>query len=117
MPKRTIYKDEDGKTYYKVNLPIYLSIDMVQGLAKLLNKTEGNIIQRILGFVSHMAEGMIGAGCVPEDQKEFYINDDDELEYETPLFKYTSTGDKVLTTDHQKAGKSWTITEHLDFGV
>tara|TARA_Y100001938_G_C8025810_1_gene397968 strand:- start:465 stop:818 length:354 start_codon:yes stop_codon:yes gene_type:complete len=115
MPRRTIYEDESGKKYYKVSLPIFLSTDMVQGLAKLSNRSEQNIIQKILGWVSHAAELVIGTGFVEEDQKAFFINDDNQLEASCPQHTYSEDGDKVITTDHHKAGKSWTITEHLEF--
>ena len=117
MPKRSQYRlaGEGQKLFYKINLPIYVSVEMVEGLSKLSKESQTEVINDLLSKVAHLAESNLGHGSVKEDQLEMFVhNDDNEVRYQTGSEREYRA--ERGADDHMKEGKSWNVPDHLLFG-
>ena len=116
MPKRSQYrlKGEGQKLFYKINLPIYVSVEMVEGLSKLSKESQTEVINDLLRIVAHTSENYLGHGSVREDQLEMFVDNDDNV------VRYQTGSDREFQAererDDRKEGKSWNVPDHLLFG-
>ena len=109
--KRNLYtfRGEGSQRWYKVNLPVYLSEDMVKGLVRETGKSERFVIDRILGDVSHQAEGKLGHGAVIRDWMSVYVDEDGDI-------THGWAGDDDLSGDIPSGIPTWAYPQHVRFG-
>jgi hypothetical protein len=112
-PKRKVYTLTNNQRVYKVNLPIYLSVEMVQGLSRLTGMSEQKTINYLLSTGSQAAELVFGEGAVEEDQREVYVPiGEDHPSHQSGGERASHYGEKF---SDMKEGKSWNLTEHYHF--
>lgn len=109
MAKRTIYKSPDGKRWIKVNLPMYVGLDMIEGLAKLSGKSQQFIIDNVIGRMAQAAANQIGIGHVEEDYVYLYVDEDDG--YPTQSMKMYGR----FESGKPKKGKYWSLPDNIEF--
>ena len=72
MPKRTIYSTPNGQTFYKVNLPIYIDINMVQELMRVSGRNEKSIINELVAI--YQQNGELGIGTLSDAELHVFVN-------------------------------------------
>jgi len=100
-------RGEGSRRWYKVNLPIYISEEMVKGLVRESGKSERFVIDQILSEVSHQSRGQFGHGVVEEEWLHAYVEEDGGIAADSIGSEWGSIPSHAQT---------WAYPPHLRFG-
>jgi len=103
--QRKVYMD-DERRYYKINLPLYVGIDMLKDLVRLSGLSEARVTNILLSKFAQYGELGFGAGAVEEDQLFIFV-ENGEIITESGDDKYDYSPDE---------GKMWSLADNLQSG-